>query len=98
MQFDDALVALVEGSDGVVTKSSALNSTLEEMGIISLERVFPDAGPFEERTRREGLHRFYKVHFTESTPVTKASASLSMVPGVVSVTPERIIRKRAGTM
>ena len=95
MQFDDALVALVEGSDGVVTKSSALNSTLEEMGIISLERVFPDAGPFEERTRREGLHRFYKVHFTESTPVTKASASLSMVPGVVSVTPERIIRKRA---
>ena len=65
------------------------------MGIISLERVFPDAGPFEERTRREGLHRFYKVHFTESTPVTKASASLSMVPGVVSVTPERIIRKRA---
>ncbi len=95
VQFDDALVALVEGSDGVVTKSSALNSTLEEMGIISLERVFPDAGPFEERTRREGLHRFYKVHFTESTPVTKASASLSMVPGVVSVTPERIIRKRA---
>lgn len=95
MQFDDALTALVEGSDGVVTKSSALNSTLEEMGIISLERVFPDAGPFEERTRREGLHRFYKVHFTESTPVTKASASLSMVPGVVSVTPERIIRKRA---
>ena len=95
MQFDDALVALVEGSDGVVTKSSALNSTLQEMGIISLERVFPDAGPFEERTRREGLHRFYKVHFTESTPVTKASASLSMVPGVVSVTPERIIRKRA---
>ena len=95
VQFDDALVALVEGSDGVVTKSSALNSTLEEMGIISMERVFPDAGPFEERTRREGLHRFYKVHFTESTPVTKASASLSMVPGVVSVTPERIIRKRA---
>ena len=95
VQFDDALVALVEGSDGVVTKSSALNSTLEEMGIISLERVFPDAGPFEERTRREGLHRFYKVHFTESTPVTKASASLSMVPGVVSVNPERKIQKRA---
>lgn len=95
VQFDDALVALVEGSDGVVTKSSALNSTLEEMGIISLERVFPDAGPYEERTRREGLHRFYKVHFAESTPVTKASESLSMVPGVVSVTPERKIRKRS---
>ena len=95
VQFDEALAALVEGSDGVVTKSADLNSRLEELGVISLERVFPHAGPYEERTRREGLHRFYKVRFAETTPVTKAGESLSMVPGVVSVKPQWTIRKRA---
>ena len=95
VQFDEALASLVEGSDGVVTKSADLNSRLEELGVISLERVFPHAGPYEERTRREGLHRFYKVRFAETTPVTKAGESLSMVPGVVSVKPQWTIRKRA---
>ena len=96
-EFDDALTAqieeaLLEGS--LVTKSAPLNSVLQEMGIVSLERVFPDAGPYEPRTRREGLHRFYHVVYSRGTPVTKALEGLSSVPGVVSASPVRKVRRR----
>ena len=64
-------------------------------GTVSLERVFPDAGPFEERTRRAGLHRFYKAVLSDQKPMTKAVADLSELPGVVSVTPVHQIEKRA---
>ena len=90
VEFDDAMIALIEedlAAGRLVTKSAPLNSALEELGIVDMRRVFPDAGEFEPRTRREGLHRFYRVAFSQSTSLTKAQANLSAVPGVVSVEP-----------
>ena len=69
-------------------------SVQESLGITGARRVFPDAGEFEARSRAMGLHRFYKVTFPEKVPVTRAVADLSSVPGVLSVTPQRPIRKR----
>ena len=41
--------------NGAQTK--ALDFPFEQMGIVRMRRVFPDAGKFEARTRAEGLHR-----------------------------------------
>ena len=55
------------------------------LGNVRMERTFPDAGVFEERTRKAGLDRWYEVWFDEKTPLTKASVSLENLPGVLEV-------------
>ena len=98
VEFDEEMIGLIEEeleAGGIPTKAPALSQALQELGIVSLERVFPDAGEYEPRSRREGLHRFYKVEFTRTVPVTKAVTSLADVPGVVSVTPVRKIQRRS---
>lgn len=98
--FSEEMTALVEEAAGmgtVVTKSSALNDLVSELGITSMRRLFPHAGEFEERTRREGLHRWYKITFDNEIPVTKAGERLLSLPGVNRFFPSRRIRSRAKT-
>ena len=98
IEFTDEMAAIIEeglAGSGVQTKSASLDAILEEMGIVSIERVFPDAGEYEALHRTAGLHRFYKVTYNENVSATKAVASLSTIPGVVSVTPSRKIALRA---
>lgn len=95
VEFDDNMLRLIEedlGSGRIVTKSQELNSVLDELGISTIERLFPDAGEFEPRTRASGLHRFYKVKFSEEQPLTKAASSLEDVPGVMNVEKKPKIR------
>ena len=75
VQFDDATTRMVEEAlaQGQPTKVSALDGLFEDLGIKSLRRVFPDAGEWEPRTRKAGLHRFYYVEFDDEVPVTKAA-------------------------
>ena len=98
VQFDEETAVLVERAlaegDAVATRAPRLGGVLEGMGVKSLRRVFPDAGEFEERTRREGMHRFYYVEFDESVPATRAAGDLSALPGVVHVTPQLPVRLR----
>ncbi len=98
VQFDDQLTALVEealAQGSVQTKSAPLDAVLQELGVESLERVFPYAGEFEERTRREGLHRFYHVQFRADVPETKAAEGLAAVPGVLYARTNHRIYRRA---
>lgn len=98
VQFDESTASIIEQGlatgETIPTKASGFADVAEALGIESLERVFPDAGPFEERTRREGLHRFYRVRFAESTPLTKAVETVVGLPGVESVTPSRNLSLR----
>lgn len=55
-----------------------------QLQVIGIERTFPIAGEFEERTRRAGLHRWYDVSFSSEMPLTKAGESLTAVEGVLS--------------
>lgn len=83
--LSEELTALVEEaaeSGTIVTKSSDMNNALSELGITEMTRLFPHAGEFEERTRREGLHRWYVVKYSQSVPLTKAQTSLEMVDGI----------------
>ncbi|MGN0201747.1 MAG: S8 family serine peptidase [Candidatus Cryptobacteroides sp.] len=97
VEFDDDMLALIEGDlaqGKVVTKSMPLNSALDELGIVSMERLIPDAGKYERSQREFGLHRFYLVKFDENQPVTKASVTLESIPGVLGAEKRhRIVRK-----
>ena len=64
------------------TKSGAFNGVLKEYGVVSLERLFPYDEEYEERTRREGLHRWYKVKYNADAPATKAGSSFTSFEGI----------------
>lgn len=62
-----------------------------DLGIVSVERVFPDAGEFEGRSRKAGLHQWYRVCYSESRPSTKAAEDMLLIPGVeISFAKKRI--------
>ncbi|MBO4633871.1 MAG: S8 family serine peptidase [Bacteroidales bacterium] len=96
VQFDEASTAAIEAelATGAAVSTKAVGSLMEELGIVSMERLFPEAGRYERRTREMGLHRFYVVTYAETTPLTKAVSSLESLPGVVSVTKPRPIVRR----
>lgn len=72
------------------TKSSAVNSVFDGMGVTRIERVFPDAGEWEPRHRKAGLHRFFRVSYDPAAaPATKAALDFSALDGVISAEPDR---------
>lgn len=94
VRFTPEMTAVVEealASGSLVTKSASVNEVFASLGVSSLERIFPFAGEYEERTRREGLHRWYRVAFDESIPFTKSEAAFSSLDGVEVFEPERTI-------
>ncbi len=94
VRFSDEMVSLVESdlSEGkLVTRSMGLNQTLDEIGISSIRRLFPDAGEFEPRTRREGLHKWYIVNYRTDIPQTRAAAELESIPGIEYVENRRTV-------
>ena len=93
VQFDDEWVSLLES--GNATKAPGLDELMQDLGIASMERVFPDAGEFEARSREMGMHRFYTVTYNQDIPSTKAVVALEALPGVLSVEPVRPVHKRA---
>ena len=84
--FDEATTARVE-------KGLTVKSLVPGLKVTSAERLFPEAGEFEPRTRREGLHRWYLVNYDQTVSLSKAKAILETVPGVQRVEPSRIIRR-----
>lgn len=83
--LDDDLVSLVESGADIRmagTKASGFASTLEELGVVSMERLFPVDEEFEDRHREFGLHRWYRVRFDGGTPAPAAAERFGMVPGV----------------
>ncbi len=94
VEFSDEMIALI-GNDllqgKVVTRSMGLNNALDELGIKSIKRAFPDAGEFEPRHRQAGLHKCYIIEYSDSVAQTRASAELRSVPGVERVEGQRTI-------
>ena len=93
--FDDETAALIASGESLQTRAPGLESLMQELGVVSLERVFPEAGEYEARTRAAGLHRFYVAEFDTKRPVTKAAGEFSQLPGVTSAAPVRRLEKRA---
>lgn len=70
----------------------SMGATVEDLGIVTMERLFPDAGEFEARTRAEGLHLWYTIRFDENRSITRASGDLASIPGIAIVDPVPVIR------
>ncbi len=79
--------AVTTTRSGIRTGLAKLDRAAASLGVTRMQRVFPPAGRFEERTRREGLHRWYDVWFDSVTPVTRAASDFSQLPGVERVEP-----------
>lgn len=95
IKLSDEMNELVEediAAGKLATRSMGLNQALDELGITSIERLFPDAGKYEGRTRREGLHKWYIVKYSEDVTPTRADAELKAIDGVEHS--EKVIRKK----
>ena len=64
------------------TKAASFNSAIGEVGISGMERVFPHAGEFEQRTREMGLHRWYRVRYSPSVKTDKMAVMVKDIPGI----------------
>ena len=98
IKISGEMSSLVGGdlADGkVVTKSMGLNQAVDELGVVSIERLFPDAGEFEPRTKASGLDRWYKVVYDAGATLTKASSQLGGVSGVEIVEGQRKLKTDA---
>lgn len=92
--FSEEMARTLESSSNegsLQTKSDEVNSVFESLGVTSYRRLFPDAGEFEPRTRKAGLHRWYKVTYNQNIPVTKAMKSFAGIPGMEICEPVRKI-------
>lgn len=85
--FDNATVERIE-------KGTAVRSLVQGLAVTGAERLFPDAGEYEPRTRREGLHRWYVVEYDRTVSMSQAKTVLEAIPGVQLVEPNRVIRQK----
>ena len=95
---DDEMAAMLEESlseGGIATKSDQMNGVLDEIGVVSIERLFPDTGRFEERRRAHGLHKWYRIVYSADVQDTKAGEGLSSIDGVQIFEKERPIKVMA---
>ncbi|MDR1683670.1 MAG: S8 family serine peptidase, partial [Candidatus Symbiothrix sp.] len=63
----------------------AADEVVSQVKIRSMQRTFPSAGRFEERTRKAGLHLWYDVIFDNQIPLNEADRNLSSIRGVRKV-------------
>lgn len=93
--LSEELTAIIEEAaqtGSLETKSPGMNNALSELGVTEMRRLFPHAGEYEERTRREGLHRWYVVRYSTEVSMTKAQSSLEGVDGIDLFEPVRPIK------
>ncbi len=84
----DSLVMRVftKAGGAVATGISEIDGAFSSLGVNSLERVFPDAGEWEERHRAAGLHKYWYVQYDPSRAIqTKAGEVFAGVKGVSKV-------------
>ena len=82
IQVDEDLAEQL-ASGALQTKSAAVNSIFDGLGVTKIERLYPDAGEWEPRHREAGLHRWFRVSYDPAAqPATKAEHDLSAVPGI----------------
>ena len=69
-------------SGGSATRGMNADAILDKVKVREMQRTFPYAGRFEERTRKEGLHLWYDVHFDSEVPLAQIQSELQMIDGV----------------
>jgi len=81
VQISDELLATLSASQKQsgelpVSKVKSARVLSDEVGVYKIQRTFPYAGEFEERTHAAGLDKWYDVYYDESFPMTSAYKAL----------------------
>lgn len=71
----------------VTTGIRALDRSASVLKVSRMERTFPYAGKYEERTRREGLHLWYNVWFEKDTPASRAATQVALLDDIELAVP-----------
>ena len=79
--------AVAETRSGIRTGLARFDRAAAGLGVTRNDLRIRLRDASEERTRREGLHRWYDVWFDSVTPVTRAAGDFSQLPGVERVEP-----------
>lgn len=80
-------------SEGMFTRGSvdsgnaALDEIAAQLGATEIRRVFRDAGRFEARHRRYGMHLWYDIKLGDGVPVSRAETGIAGIDGVAHVQP-----------
>ena len=86
------ILSEAKGNGTITTKSPKVNEIFDELGVVHIERLFPDTGRFEERRKTFGLDKWYKITYDSSVPATKAGESLTQILGIETFEQERPIK------
>lgn len=90
---EDAVVVTRSSGVEVATGLVSLDRIAADLGAVSMTRVFPHAGRFEERTRKAGLHLWYLVEFDENIAVTRAANEFASSEYVAAIEPVMYVRR-----
>ncbi|MDD5951740.1 MAG: S8 family serine peptidase [Bacteroidales bacterium] len=97
VKFKDSFVSKIEACSAnaslLATSVKSEENPIAIVGTSRMERVFPDAGRYEERTRAEGLHRWYYVDYAEDLDIVDAESLLNNCSAVEIVEYELIPRE-----
>ena len=85
--LDEETVQWIESGMPETRAAASFNNAVGEIGMNRLERIFPDAGEFEQRSREMGLHRWYRIHFSPSVEKNQARDILRQVDGIKAFEP-----------
>ncbi|MDE6162034.1 MAG: hypothetical protein K2F98_00590, partial [Bacteroides sp.] len=85
-QQDKDLQVVATRSGEVETGNKDLDAAAVNIKMRQMERLFP-AGKYEKRTRKAGLHLWYKVKFDEAVNVGQAVDVFSALDNVACVEP-----------
>lgn len=85
--LDEDLQVLATRSGGIEMDDRELNEAVTRVNAREMCRVFPYAGKYEARTRKAGLHLWYKVKFDEKINVGQALEAFSGVSNVAAAEP-----------
>lgn len=84
--------------DGNISNPEVAGLSISGIDIESVSTTFMIGGKFEQRQRNAGLHRWFTVKYSESTPLTRAAESLSAAAGIEITEPALKIKRRSVTM
>lgn len=76
-------ITMNESGDIILSSfPSSITSILKALKASKVCRLFPPAGKYEDRSRKEGLHRWFIVTFDKSISPTKACEMMLSVPEI----------------
>ena len=70
-----------------------VDAILQQIDLVSMERVFPEAGVYEERTRRAGLHCWYTLQLAEGEDIVRVANLLAEVADIKTIQYTRELTK-----